>query len=775
MPRPETLEPTSCQRDNQEGIDVPHKESNLKDVVLSGVNFRRLLREISVEYEQLRAQSLRFAGGQTDDPQDLCKFDGTVTGPELESKERDLEARQHGHHPVVNPQAPLSDARQGGRRSVRRDPGPRTSRFQFSDEGAAPLEDIRRSVRRDSGPRASRFKLSDDGTALTEEIGEPWGDCGVSSGDKRSLRNVNGDTAAGENRLVNSVVQLRLPNGFLQPRLAKLPAGVLDTYRERIQQQFGLKRSGLVTPPHVIDLLASHKIDLSCMRDDLDELFGSQARQNCEGAFNSAVSRSLSDSSEQVNRVTVDDFVELLLEADSPTQREFLRERPSLCELLVTTRRIVIWVDSRSIIKQVMNVDEFDFDDGDTTHREHLCELAMGFVVAANAITMGVYVKTTDDNKATSDILNYLFLAIFLIELILKLIFQGFRKLFYYSEDVCWNFFDTFVVLLGVFEVVTGSLHNTPLSPVRLLGRVVRLSRIFRMARIVRIPIFRELKLLLSGLRGMVRTLMCFFVLLFLILYFVAILMTQIMDDVQLAAVTQGQSLLFEDVGKSMFTVFRCLNIGDCSAADGTPLTLHLMEALGWPFYVLFTSICIIMTYGLGSFMTALIVDSTLHAAKQSDFKQSIKLAETKKVARKLDKLANVLRSRQRTDAESQFFFMSRTDFAFACQNPVVQNILTDLDIDEANRLDLFDALDADGNEHVEMQELIEGLVKMRGKARKADVVASRLMLNTLMSKVSRFEHHMAEELQITSDQVNTLCVAMSTAFPEMFSQMDRN
>eukprot|EP00927_Polykrikos_kofoidii_P033949 TRINITY_DN28791_c0_g1_i2.p1 TRINITY_DN28791_c0_g1~~TRINITY_DN28791_c0_g1_i2.p1 ORF type:complete len:221 (+),score=33.50 TRINITY_DN28791_c0_g1_i2:95-757(+) len=134
MPRPETLEPTSCQRDNQEGIDVPHKESNLKDVVLSGVNFRRLLREISVEYEQLRAQSLRFAGGQTDDPQDLCKFDGTVTGPELESKERDLEARQHGHHPVVNPQ------------------------------------DIRRSVRRDSGPRASRFKLSDDGTALTEDL-----------------------------------------------------------------------------------------------------------------------------------------------------------------------------------------------------------------------------------------------------------------------------------------------------------------------------------------------------------------------------------------------------------------------------------------------------------------------------------------------------------------------------------------------------------------------------------------------------------------------------
>merc|ERR1719198_2557836 len=76
---------------------------------------------------------------------------------------------------------------------------------------------------------------------------------------------------------------------------------------------------------------------------------------------------------------------------------------------------------------------------------------------------------------------------------------------------------------------------------------------------------------------------------------------------------------LFGNTLKSTFTVFRCL-MGECSAPDGTPLTVALSEELGFIFDVAYIFMYVIVTFGISSLVVAIIVDSTMEAAKQLQY-----------------------------------------------------------------------------------------------------------------------------------------------------------
>merc|ERR1740123_863241 len=95
------------------------------------------------------------------------------------------------------------------------------------------------------------------------------------------------------------------------------------------------------------------------------------------------------------------------------------------------------------------------------------------------------------------------------------------------------------------------------------------------------------------------------------------------------------------------------------------------------------------------------------------------------------------LRDPNLEDDAPVMLFLNKDTFMAACRTKEVRNLLNDIDIDESDRTDLFDALDADGNGYIEIDELIEGLVRMSGTARKADTVASRLKINCMMKMLS--------------------------------------
>merc|ERR1712007_31281 len=120
-------------------------------------------------------------------------------------------------------------------------------------------------------------------------------------------------------------------------------------------------------------------------------------------------------------------------------------------------------------------------------------------------------------------------------------------------------------------------------------------------------------------------------------------------------------------------------------------------------------------------------------------FQHSIKVAGKLRTAKCLHQLAVLLKEMQPNSGHGgDLLFMTRQQFDMAIRCKGVRRLLEQLDVDEVDQVDLFDALDADSNHRLEIDELINGVLKMGGKARKIDVVATRLLLKTVAEKVFR-------------------------------------
>merc|ERR1712087_354777 len=82
------------------------------------------------------------------------------------------------------------------------------------------------------------------------------------------------------------------------------------------------------------------------------------------------------------------------------------------------------------------------------------------------------------------------------------------------------------------------------------------------------------------------------------------------------------------------------------------------------------------------------------------------------------------------------------------------QNILNDLDISDEDQLDLFDTLDVDGGGTIDLEELIVGISKLRGDARRSDIVGVSLIARNIQSAVTRLQDI---TMQLHEDQTHVL------------------
>merc|ERR1712039_802583 len=77
--------------------------------------------------------------------------------------------------------------------------------------------------------------------------------------------------------------------------------------------------------------------------------------------------------------------------------------------------------------------------------------------------------------------------------------------------------------------------------------------------------------------------------------------------------------------------------------------------------------------------------------------------------------------------------------FAELRQDHNFNEILRDLDVDEEDQFNLFETLDLDGNGFLDLNELFEGITKLRGDARRSDVITIQLMIRALHMELREF------------------------------------
>lgn len=498
-------------------------------------------------------------------------------------------------------------------------------------------------------------------------------------------------------------------------------------------------------------------------------------------AFASTGGRSLTGSSQQRfgsrsfsgkiagPQVQLETFALLLLAEDID---EFLAPvNDQMVQLLHLLRTHTFHQDIMGILPSAIAVSnlEKDYKEGKFDQR---FDLFMNIVIAANAICMGWFAQQKSDEWGTPQVLDIVFTSIFMFEMVLKLQRLGCRQ-YFCGKDWTWNRFDAAIVALGLsdFIMTLAVVSSGSFNPSSLMA--LRLLRLGRLLRVIRMSLFRELKLMINGIVGLLKTLGCALVILLVGIYFIGTVMVQLFGHMDgTGEIVPGQKQLFGTVPRSMFTVFRCLNLGDCAAIDGTPMTMHMSEAVGWPFTVTHSVLCVLMHYGLGSLITALVVDTTLNEAKKAEFRNSLKDSHKKHMSWSLHRLEQIFEEEQRKedgfmDTEDRggpsMLFLSRKCFQTTLRRQDVQHVFDEMDIDNADRCDLFDALDADGNGRIEIDELVGGLIRMSGKARRADTVATRLKMESLVKRLNSSNAQVMEDHRMILERLDNIGVPAPT------------
>mmetsp|Transcript_39130 Transcript_39130/g.92050 ORF Transcript_39130/g.92050 Transcript_39130/m.92050 type:complete len:764 (+) Transcript_39130:129-2420(+) len=539
---------------------------------------------------------------------------------------------------------------------------------------------------------------------------------------------------------------------------------LLDSFFTKVQRTTG--RKGTITAKKVIELLEASKTSTAAWQTKdvhllFEELAATQG-QNIQQANSSP-----GTVASPVNYAKKEIPFRLFRNAVLHPNKEWGEGAIVVVDAL---REVAYSEDALDVIMDAMSVTHWDSLGEKTNPKERALDAVMSFIIVANAVCIGIFAKNTGTEWGVSQTVDSVFTGLFALEIFIKLGLRGWRG-YFKGKDWKWNIFDIVIVLLGVTDIgltllfsISGEVNTSSF----LALRMIRLLRLARLARVYRVSLFRELKLMVNGMLGLLRTLSCTIVVLFLTVYLLGILLVQVLGDVDGDEIVAGQRVLFSTVPRAMYTVFRCLMIGDCVAIDGTPISLHVSESVGWPYTIGYCAASILMNYGLGSLITALVVDSTLNAAKTAEFRKMNREEEKHRIAKKIHTLAEKLQraqwGRQLTMTDENVgkstLFITRDLFMEVCRQKDVKAILDEVDVDERDRADLFEAIDADGNGRIELGELVDGIMKMRGTVRKADIVATRLMTGSLLEKVDMLEHTVAEGMIFLESQLMTLTQA---------------
>ncbi|CAJ1341513.1 unnamed protein product [Effrenium voratum] len=404
-------------------------------------------------------------------------------------------------------------------------------------------------------------------------------------------------------------------------------------------------------------------------------------------------------------------------------------------------------------------------------------------LIVVNGIMIGFQTDRTFEGWAGWKYMEGILAFFLLLESAMRLYLSGFRE-FACGPDWLWNWFDFLLMLTGITDVTmqaVGGLDNDMFASSLL--RFCRLIRLVRVVKVFRLKCMKELRLMVKGLVAGLRTLLLAFALLFAVLYVISGFATMTIGrDAKTEAL--GLSRSFENIPSSMFTAFRCF-CGECNSVQGTPIHAMLAEEFGIIFVAGYVISYMLVTMGIFNVILAVYVDITMRAAKETEAttseqhaRESIRIARTTREL--LKKFAQAYRAfsyhdnhpegkpempaskttnfelnqstSTYTDEDIHDIAITKELFLLVIQDRTVQTLMDDLDL-PPDRANLFEVIDADGSGTMDVTELVQGMLKIRGDVKKSDTVATLLATKALQEMVT----DMREVLDSVQRDVQTL------------------
>jgi len=382
----------------------------------------------------------------------------------------------------------------------------------------------------------------------------------------------------------------------------------------------------------------------------------------------------------------------------------------------------------------------------ETTKLDIVDTLGTCFVVL-NTLILGI---STDVTPRWSgwDFISATFALIFLAELVAKIVLSGGFAKYFSGDSLVWRLFDTAVILVALSDVVVLAIvagEEEVNSNTITLVRIVRLVRLTRITRLGHTSVFHELAYMIRGIEAGTSTLVWAVVLLVIVCYVGAIILTQTIGRNDSDIFKPYAEHHFTSVTLSMFTLFRCFT-GDCTAFDGIPLSYILYDQYGRISIAMYWVMIMAVSFGLFNVMVANFLQNSQRAAKFNDAeRRRILRRERKMVHEKTQSLMKRIRQLHGHDRNSDTtdLQISRGSFRAMLKDREVVLWLDAMGCDDGLRERLFDKIDRDGNGVLSAQELVSGTVDLlRGRFDNMESVTN--MLRTIHTRLVEMEGALA-------------------------------
>lgn len=355
-----------------------------------------------------------------------------------------------------------------------------------------------------------------------------------------------------------------------------------------------------------------------------------------------------------------------------------------------------------------------------------------------------------DTTSSEHRIIEVIYCIIFTAELMLRL--TAYRLAFFTQVGWAWNVFDLLLVGVQLLEELlmalssggdgAGTVQGTvgalqQMSPTTLL-RIARVLRAVRVLRILRIALMAEdLRLLVSCLLYCSKPFFWTAVLLGLMIYIVAIYLTQIVLVYRVEGdigVSLSLEPYFGSVPQSMLSLFQGMTGGIDWENMVTPVFRDISTLAG-SMLVLFMAFAIL---GVMNVVTGTFVQNPICRAEEvKDMQRAMK-------ARRLFKSLD-------DDETGQISFKEILNHT---KDREVLAFFRDLDIEPSEAKFLFDMLDINQSGSIDFEEFLNGCIRLQGSAKAIDMLVvtreTRLAFEQLSGHMRRFQ----AELSILTEKL---------------------
>lgn len=359
-------------------------------------------------------------------------------------------------------------------------------------------------------------------------------------------------------------------------------------------------------------------------------------------------------------------------------------------------------------------------------------------MIIFNSILLGLDVNR---NKAVLEeqilvVLGEICNAFFFIELMLRL--WCYRTHFFCGDELGWNFFDSFLVLSSILDVVL-TYTATNMSPA--VAGSVKMLKLFRIMRVFRVfRFFRQLANWAMMILDSLKSLFGALILLGIIIYVFAVslsmntadwLTMQEKEGVTDVDLKSSVDFWFGSLGKTLYTLLLSI-LGGVSwhLVCDLLLEIDILSAVLLLFYIMFTIFSVLnanYTFEKSSsssssssaeVITGVFVDS---AIQTSNSQRDIQIEREMELKDSFLKSLKGFFEALDTDGSGSIHL---EEIKIMLQDPTLAAYFAVLGFDEVNANQIFHLLDDDESGEVSIEEFLDGCSKLKGAARSIDVHA---------------------------------------------------